>query len=90
MTHVFPTVHLNGTSKTELLDQLGDAIDLLHDAGRALAKATPNGRDYYLQRPEGAINVAMAQHESRMSRLRSVINELEEILWHVDRQGNRS
>jgi hypothetical protein len=73
-----PTVHLNGTSKERLLEDYCDAIDALHNAGKALAKTCPNGRDYYPQ-GNGAINTAMNEHEERMRKLRVVIRELETI-----------
>lgn len=79
-----PTVHLNGTSKDALVTQLCDAIDAIHAAGTALAKACPNGRDYYVQAedvqtPGSAISRAMTQHEARMNKLREVATELETI-----------
>ena len=79
MTLAIPTVHLNGTSKQALCDQLGNTIDAIHVAGNMLAAAYPNGRDYY---PQGsnAINEAMTQHDARMNKLRDVANELQQIL----------
>lgn len=44
---IAPLVHLNGTSKQELIEQRANAIDALTEAGRQLAFAGPNGRDYY-------------------------------------------
>lgn len=73
-----PTIHLNGTSKDALLTAYCDAIDAVHEAGRKLAQAYPNGRDYYVQ-DGNATSEAMAQHESRMKKLREVAAELEEI-----------
>lgn len=73
-----PTVHLNGTSKQALLDGYCDAIEALHEAGRKLAAAAPNGRDYYVQ-VGFAINEAQREHAARMQKLRDVIAELEEI-----------
>jgi hypothetical protein len=73
-----PTIHMNGTSKESLLEGICEAVNKLHDAGRALAAACPNGRDYYTQGP-GAISVALDQHEARMKKLREIIGELEQI-----------
>ena len=74
-----PTVHMNGTSKQVLMDQLCNAIDAIHVAGNTLAAAYPNGRDYY---PQGAdaIHLAMNQHAARMAKLREVAEELREIV----------
>jgi hypothetical protein len=70
-----PTVHLNGTSKSALVEQLCDAIDAIHAAGTKLAQACPNGRDYY---PQGAnaIQEALRQHEGRMKKLKEIADEL--------------
>jgi len=73
-----PTVHLNGTSKQELLDQVCNAIGALRDAGIALAKACPNARDYYVQ-VGNPINQAQEQHFDRMKKLGSIVLELETI-----------
>jgi hypothetical protein len=79
-----PTVHLNGTAKADLINGYCEAIEALHDAGRKLAAAYPNGRDYY---PQGgdAINVAMRQHEARMTKLKEIIGELEAIAMQIDK-----
>jgi hypothetical protein len=73
-----PTIHLNGTAKSDLLEAYCEAIHALHQAGTAMAKTYPNGRDYY---PQGAtaLNQAMDQHDDRMNRLRGIIKELEVI-----------
>lgn len=78
MNLAIPTIHLNGTSRETLIEQLCDAVHALHEAGRKLAAAAPNGRDYY-PAGAGAINVAMDQHEARMKKLREIIAELEAI-----------
>jgi hypothetical protein len=81
-----PTVHINGTSKQALIDQLGDAIHALHEAGRKLAAATPNARDYYVQGND-AFTTAMRQHDARMTKLREIVAELETIGDAVFDQG---
>lgn len=72
-----PTVHINGTSKQELSAQVEAAYRAVDDAMRALAAMSPNGRDYYVQ-GDGALARAEQEHASRMARLVSVKNELEE------------
>ena len=78
-----PLVHLNGTSRAELLEGYSDAVRALHHAGRALAKAAPNARDYYPLGP-GAFAKAADQHEARMAKLREVINELEAVAMAIE------
>jgi hypothetical protein len=47
-----PTIHLNGTSFTDLRDGYAAAYDAIEEAIEALAKAELNGRDFYPQGPE--------------------------------------
>jgi len=75
---VVPTVHLNGTDKQDLLNQLQEAIGSVEDAGKSLAKASPHLRDYYTQ-PKGEWNRAQDQHEARIVKLREIVKELETI-----------
>jgi hypothetical protein len=53
-----PTVHLNGTSRDELISQLRGAMEAVHAAEKALAQAGPHARDYYVVGPH-AIQTAM-------------------------------
>ena len=80
-----PTIHLNGTSKKVLLEQVSTAHNCLRDAMERLVLAAPNGRDYYPQ-GDGAIIQAMREHEGRMSRLAEVLDELEEMCLGVEDQ----
>ena len=79
MTLAIPTIHLNGTSKEALLEGYCDAIDAIHEAGRKLAAAYPNARDYYIQGPE-TTSRAMDQHQARLKKLQEVADELATIL----------
>jgi hypothetical protein len=73
-----PTVHLNGTSRKELLKQIEDAHAAVRNAIDKLCAAGPNGRDYYPQGPQ-AINHAVDEHSVRVQKLVSVQRELEEL-----------
>lgn len=42
-----PAIHLNGTSRAELLRAHTDALDLLRVACEQLCRCGPNGRDFY-------------------------------------------
>jgi len=70
-----PTIHLNGTSKEALLEQVVAAQAAVCAALHALREAWPNGRDYYPQGP-GALREAEAEMNSRCARLDSVDREL--------------
>jgi hypothetical protein len=67
-----------GSSKACLLSDLCEAIDAIHQAGKILALASPNARDYYVQ-GAGAFEKAQDQHQARMKKLREVVTELETI-----------
>ena len=75
-----PTVHLNGTSRGVLLESHQDALAAVLRAQDALRQACPNARDY--PTPEAASR-AQDEHYSRVGRLQSVKDELQEILIHV-------
>ncbi len=70
-----PMVHLNGTSRRELQEQLEAAGIALNEAIDQVSYAAPNGRDYYPLGP-GAFQTATVQHLDRVQRLRSVRDEL--------------
>lgn len=78
-TVMIPSTHLNGTSKTELIQQNIDAYEHILESIQLLQKACPNGRDFYPQGPQ-AINAAIEGHRSRVRRLEEVRAELETIL----------
>lgn len=74
-----PTIHLNGTSRDTLIQQLKKAVNDLRIAIDSVSDAAPNGRDYY---PQGdiAINQAIREHTKRMQKLIDVRKELE-MIW---------
>ena len=78
MPLAIPTVHLNGTSRESLLEQLTSASDAVYEAIKAVANACPNGRDYYTQ-SGNAIQEALRQHANRLHNLTAVRQELVEI-----------
>jgi hypothetical protein len=73
-----PRVHLNGTSKEELFNQLKDAIRALRIAEIALGEATPNARDYYVI-SSSAATAAREQHMARLRKLDEIRKEIEAI-----------
>lgn len=74
-TLVYPTVHLNGTSKDALVDQLIAVTDALGDAQRKLDDANPNGRDY-VKPSKFTIQDALAQHKRWGATLHALRNEI--------------
>lgn len=69
-----PTVHLNGTSQSELLDQFRAVYDALETVETAMRLASPHGRDYYVQEP-GALAAAVASHTDRVSTIDNMRQE---------------
>jgi hypothetical protein len=70
-----PTVHLNGTSREELLKGYSEAYTALRKAMDALSQCSPNGRDYYVQ-GDKALRVALDQHSARQQAVRDVADEI--------------
>lgn len=81
-----PTVHMNGTAKSDLLRQNIEAANAVDTAIDQLCRAIPNGRDYYPQGPE-ALEQAMTEHRARRARLDAVRNELMDIAEAIANQG---
>jgi len=86
---MLPTIHMNGTSGRALLEGYCEAISAVQAALETLARAAPNGRDYYPQGPD-ACALADGEHDARKRALIGVLNELQTLAEHVaDRQvGN--
>lgn len=82
---MIPTVHLNGTSKQELMQQIRDAYDALFVALEKMRQMTPHGRDYYVQGPEAG-QKAREEHEVRIKMLLCVVNELLLMAAEIDKQ----
>jgi hypothetical protein len=79
-----PTVHLNGTSRQDLVDGYRHAYVAVGDAIRALARgAAPNARDYYVQGPDAYARAAR-EAASRVARLAAVQQELLALCDAVD------
>jgi hypothetical protein len=83
---IVPTVHLNGTSKETLMDQITDAAQALRLAMEAIREAAPNARDYYVQGPN-AFQEVQRQHCARINRLADVYTEYMEIAEAIADQG---
>lgn len=75
---IAPTIHLNGTSASELVDTHEAAARALREALRALEGAAPNARDYYPQGPD-AYTQAKWAHCQRVASVRSAYEAICEI-----------
>ena len=75
-----PVIHSNGTSAAELRDQIDGALDAMKAAIQAVAKAAPNGRDYYVN---DSVQRAIKEHCIRGEKLIEVASELSQICDHI-------
>lgn len=80
---IFPTVHLNGTSKNQLERSYQDAYAAVLRAECAAQKIEFNERDYYPQGP-GAWEEAKRQAQEVAGHLEAVQCYLGEIIGHLD------
>lgn len=81
---VVPIVHMNGTSKAELIRLRDDAYAALNFAYRVLKLMAPNGRDYY---PEpGKLELAIAQHTKRLQSVADLQASIETEMEAIDQQ----
>ena len=69
-----PIVHLNGTSKDDLLLQYLEAGRALENALTAMHGAYPNGRDYYPGEP-GAYVAARMTWDAHLAHVRDALAE---------------
>lgn len=77
-----PIVHMNGTSARDLTEGYCDAASAVDAAMDALAKAGPNGRDYYCSPDGNALDNALAEHRARLVKLNDVKTELNALALH--------
>lgn len=73
-TLILPIVHLNGTSRKDLIDMRCKASNCLREAIEGLSAIGPNGRDYYPV--QGLFDQARDQHVRRLEALKGVYREL--------------
>lgn len=85
---MIPSVHLNGTSKQELLDGYVNAATALRHALVVVRATAPNGRDYY---PQGAESIRQAEREysARIEKIDLIVDELMALATAVDEGGHK-
>lgn len=88
---IFPTVHLNGTSKQQLLDDYCDMGHALNAAMEKMIENGPNGRDYPINR-DGTCSFTQArkEHMDRIAKIHAIKEEIDAIAVHIaDSEGGR-
>lgn len=85
-----PVIHMNGTSRDSLVEDLCKVSHVLNDAYEAMKQACPNGRDYYPLGP-GAIRQAESEHLDRLRRVDAVKSEIDAMTLAIaDMANNRN
>ena len=87
VTVEIPDVHLGGTSLDLLVELSDDARKALRDAIGAVESAEPHARDYL--KPDG-YSIARDEHVARLTRLRAVLGELDQIGAGIAEQRRRT
>jgi len=80
-----PTVHLNGTSKDDLLGQLRRGIICATALKEFLQESMPHDRDFYVQ-GEGLSIRARMQQKVRVLKVETIIDDLTAIYQAIERQ----
>ena len=83
---IAPHVHLNGTSKWELIDHQIAVMDAADALLTALRAANPNGRDYYPLGDEALVRAA-AEHKARVAQAQAIRAEAEVLALAIQAQG---
>lgn len=81
-----PIVNVNGTSRSELLEQHQLVARHIRHAMEALQEACPHGRDYQTlggDKATQALHRALDEHSNRLLALRQVLAQIETIAEHV-------
>ena len=76
-----PTIHSNGTAAEALVENYQDVMHCLRDLQKAMAKASPHGRDYYPQ-GDAALTSAINEHRARQTKIIDLQAEYEELALH--------
>ena len=77
-----PTIHLNGSSPRDLLEQHMKILDGCRCLLAAMRAATPNGRDYYPQGEKAAIEARDAFNERYMA-ISRIYDDFEQVALEI-------
>ncbi len=89
---IAPTIHLNGTGRTVLLNEYRQAVEAVRTAEKIVREVTVHGRDYYVQdhaesRVQGeSYQIARAQMDNLLERLGDIERELERTYYAIGKQ----
>ena len=77
-----PTIHLNGSSRRDLLEKHMEILDACRGLLTAMRAATPNGRDYYPQGEKAAIEARDAFNDRYMA-ISRIYDDFEQIALEI-------
>ncbi len=80
-----PTIHLNGTSGSTLMDEYLAAYEALVKARDAVLTITVHGRDYYVQK-DNPIQEAIREKYDMVEVLNDKMKEIADVLIAIDDQ----
>lgn len=86
-TPVLPVLHMNGSGKDRLVNEVGNAHAALTGARDTMRGMGPNERDYYPV--PGLFEKARAQHWNQIDRLNEIIDELQAICDGIYAGGHK-
>lgn len=84
---MIPTVHLNGDTADRLVEQNRNVADAARALLEALAEASPNARNFYVQGPN-AFSQAASEHTARCEAVRAVMADAATIALAVQEQAD--
>jgi hypothetical protein len=73
-----PLIHLNGSGRQRLIEQLTDVHEAATALLEALSRATPHGRDYY-PLGDAAFRRAQAEHRARVQQVTDILKDTGDI-----------
>ena len=79
---ITPTIHMNGTSKKDLLEGYCKIMHALHETLARMQEYSPNARDYYVQSPT-AYAAARDQYQRQFKAINEVLQEIEQIVEEI-------
>jgi hypothetical protein len=86
-TDLAPTVHINGTSKDELIAGFANQYEALTDVLRCMERYAPHARDYYVLAGGGSkFKAAMDAHVKRIEAIVQMREDLYAMLEKVQDQ----
>lgn len=79
---LLPTIHMNGTAASDLLEGYCECCHSLRKVLQDLRNHGPNGRDFYPQGTD-ALWTAQREHAARIAKVNEVLQDIEALAEHA-------